>query len=186
MRKKVIWIWVAVMAAILAGCGQKQEKQASQYAEALDVWDAVVEAYDKEELFAVYGGDQEHAVMDAPGKFDLQKTDELETALGLPQSQWENIDDAASMVHMMNGNVFTGAVYRLKEGVDKNEFADAVKASMSGRQWMCGQPDKLLILEVDKAYVLTAYGDAEIMETFQEKALGALKDAQVLVEAPIV
>ena len=36
--------------------------------------------------------------------------------LGLPESEAANIDDAASMVHMMNANTFTGAAYRLKSG----------------------------------------------------------------------
>ena len=186
MRKKAIWILAATIVVVLAGCGQKEENQSSAYAEALDVWETVMDAYEAEELFAVYGGDQEHAVMDAPGKFDIQKTEELEATLGLPQSQWENIDDAASMVHMMNGNLFTGAVYRLKEGTDGNVFAQEVKANILETQWLCGQPDTLLILKVDGSYVLTAYGDAEIMETFQEKALSSLKDAKVLIEAPIV
>ena len=49
--------------------------------------------------------------MDAPGKFDISKTEELGITLGLPEDLWDDIDDAASMVHMMNANTFTGAVY---------------------------------------------------------------------------
>ena len=106
--------------------------------------------------------------------------------LGLPADQAAVIDDAASMVHMMNANTFTGAVYHLTEGTDVTAFADAVKANILARQWMCGFPDKLLIIDVDGRYVITAFGEAGIMEIFKTNALSALSDAQVITEDPIL
>ena len=123
--------------------------------------------------------------MDAPGKFDISKTEELESVLGLPADLISSIEDAASMVHMMNANTFTGAAYRLKEGTDLNAFADSVKSSILARQWICGQPDTLVIINVDGRYVLTAYGAAELMEVFKNNALAALDGAQVMTETPI-
>ena len=123
--------------------------------------------------------------MDAPGTFDISKTEELETTLGLPRDQASQIEDAASMVHMMNANTFTGAAYRLKEGTDVSAFADAVKANILDTQWLCGQPDTLLILQVDSKYIITAYGNAEIIELYKNKAVSALKGAKVLMEASI-
>ena len=123
--------------------------------------------------------------MDAPGKFDVGKTEELDVTLGFPKSQTANIEDAASMVHMMNGNVFTGAAYRLKDDADKNAFAQAVQSTLLNKQWMCGQPDTLAVLDVDGTYVITAYGDAGIMETFQAYARSVFPDVKVLTEAPI-
>ena len=89
------------------------------------------------------------------------------------------------MVHMMNANTFTGAAYRLKEGTDMNGFADAAKSAILGKQWLCGQPDTLVIINVDGRYVITAYGEAGIMEIFKNNALTALEGAQVLTESPI-
>ncbi len=60
----------------------------------------VIKVYKEDQLFAMYGGNQENAVMDEPGKFDISKTEELDVTLGLPQSQTSNIEDAASMVHL--------------------------------------------------------------------------------------
>ena len=180
----------AVLFPVLAGCGGKSSGAGqggeSRYARSLDVLDAVVKAYGGDELFSMYGGNQENAVMDGPGSFDISKTDELDYSLGLPQDQFANIEDAASMVHMMNANTFTGAAYRLKEGTDAGAFADSVKAGIMARQWVCGQPDTLLIINVDGRYVITAYGEKGIMETFKNKALEALDGAQVITEAPIV
>ena len=190
MKKAIMLLMAAVLFPVLAGCGGKSSGAGqggeSRYARSLDVLDAVVKAYGGDELFSMYGGNQENAVMDGPGSFDISKTDELDYSLGLPQDQFANIEDAASMVHMMNANTFTGAAYRLKEGTDADAFADSVKAGIMARQWVCGQPDTLLIINVDGRYVITAYGEKGIMETFKNKALEALDGAQVITEAPIV
>lgn len=192
MKKVAILLLSAMMILMISGCGGKQndsqggqETGESQYAEALDVLNAVVMAYGEDELFSMYGGNQENAVMDAPGKFDISKTEELENVYGFPSSLSSDIEDAATMVHMMNANTFTGAVYRLKEGTDLNAFADSLKSSILARQWICGQPDSLVIINVDGRYVITAFGIAENMENLKTNAQAALSGAQVIVDAPI-
>lgn len=193
MKKRVMLILTAAMVFILSGCGDKQktpeesgEGKESAYEKAVDILNEVVKLYGEDEMFAMYGGNQENAVMDAPGEFDVSKTEELKMTLGLPAEQAENIDDAASMVHMMNANTFTGAVYHLKEGTDLTAFTDAVKENILATQWLCGQPDTLIIMDVDGQYVITAYGEAGIMEIFKNHALSALDGSQVIVETPIV
>lgn len=164
---------------------ESEESEESKYGEALDVLSAIRQSYKEEDMFAIYGGNQENAVMDAPGKFDISKTEEMKVNLGLPEELWDDIDDAASMVHMMNANIFTGAVYHLKDGTDSNDFADVVKTNIMATQWICGQPDTLVIIEVKGNYIITAYGEAEIMETFKNNALSALDGSQVVIEEPI-
>lgn len=192
MKKMAMLFTAAVVIFTLSGCGGKQDGAGagqsggeSKYTDALEVLSGIVDIYDGNDLFAMYGGDQENAVMDAPGKFDISKTEELENVLGLPRDQASHIEDAASMVHMMNANTFTGAAYRLKEGSDMDAFADAVKSGILAKQWICGQPDTLVIINVDGTYVITAYGEAGIMETFKNNALATLEGAQVITEAPI-
>lgn len=192
MKKTVILLISVMMILILPGCGGKQnnveagqESSESQYGSALDVLNEVVKTYSEDELFAMYGGNQENAVMDAPGKFDISKTEELENVYGLPADSGSDIEDAATMVHLMNANTFTGAAYRLKDGVDMNSFADSVKSCILAKQWICGQPDTLLIINVDGRYVITAFGFAELMENFKTNALDVLSGAQVIMEVPI-
>ncbi len=191
MRKAALFFAI-MMVFTLFGCGGKQDGSGestdgkeSKYAESLEVLDAVVKAYAEEDLFSIYGGNQENAVMDAPGKFDISKTEELAYTLGLPESQFSSIDDAASMVHMMNANTFTGAVYRLKDGTDMDAFADAVESGILSKQWVCGQPDTFIVINVDGKYVITAYGEAGIIETFKNNALSALDGAKVITETPV-
>ncbi len=192
MRKAVLLFLSVMMVSVLSGCGGQKDSQAeqgggqSQYTEALEVLNQVIEAYGEDELFSMYGGDQENAVMDGPGKFDITKTEELESVYGLAADQSSNIEDAATMVHLMNANTFTGAAYRIKEGVDMNAFADAVKSCILAKQWICGQPDTMVIINVDGRYVITAFGAAELMEDFKTNVLSALDGAQVITEAPVV
>ena len=162
MRKAVLLFLSVMMVSVLSGCGGQKDSQAEQgggesrYAEALDVLNEVIKVYGEDELFSMYGGDQENAVMDGPGKFDIAKTEELESVYGLAADQSSNIEDAATMVHLMNANTFTGAVYRIKEGVDMNAFADALKSCILARQWICGQPDTLVLINLDGRYIITA------------------------------
>lgn len=193
MKKSAILFLSAMLIAVLSGCGGKDDSQTqteqggaeSQYAQALDVLSAVVGAYGEDELFAMYGGNQENAVMDAPGEFDISKTEELENVYGLPAGESSEIEGAATMVHMMNANIFTGAVYRMKDGADMDAFADSVKSCILAKQWICGQPDTLVIINVDGRYVITAFGEAGIIENFKTNALSALDGAQVITETPI-
>lgn len=193
MKKITILFLVTAMIFTLSGCGSRQDTslenqdgKESAYAESLDVLSEIMKVYAEDDLFSIYGGDQENAVMDAPGKFDISKTEELEVTLGLPEELSAEIDDAASMVHLMNANTFTGAVYHLKDGTDMNTFADSVKTNILAKQWICGQPETLIIIDAGGNYVLTAFGEAGLIEVFKNNALSALDGSQVITETPIV
>ena len=192
MKKVFLICAMVLLISALSGCGGSQDQteggqgsQESKYADSLDVLNQIVAVYSEGDLFGMYGGNQDNAVMDGPGKFDISKTEELTFSLGLPESQIPSIDDAASMVHMMNANTFTGAAYHLKEGTDVDSFADEVKESIMNTQWVCGFPDTLLIINAGGGYVITAYGEAEIMDTFKANVQSALEGAKIVVEAPI-
>ena len=189
--KKIVWpLVMSMVVLVLSGCGGQPSKPGMgeampEYEDALDVLNSITGVYKEDELFSLYGGDQENAVMDAPGKFDISKSEELDLVLGLPESQTANIEDAASMVHMMNANTFTGAAYRLKDGTDLDTFVETVKSNILARQWICGQPDTLVIIDAGGGYVVTAFGQAEIMELFKTNALSALSGAKVVTETPV-
>ena len=189
--KKIVWpLVMSMVVLVLSVCGGQPSKTGMgeampEYEDALDVLNSITGVYKEDELFSLYGGDQENAVMDAPGKFDISKSEELDLVLGLPESQTANIEDAASMVHMMNANTFTGAAYRLKDGTDLDTFVETVKSNILARQWICGQPDTLVIIDAGGGYVVTAFGQAEIMELFKTNALSALSGAKVVTETPV-
>ncbi len=145
---------------------------------------SIYNAFAEDQKFPIGGGDSANLVMDAPGAFDITNVEELESSLGFPSSQAANIDGAASMIHMMNANTFTGAAYHLIDGADADAFAEAVKETVLAKQWICGMPDTLVILSAD-GYIITAYGNAELIENFKTTALSAVSGSEVILETPI-
>ena len=144
------------------------------------IWNSVEE----DNRFAIAGGDSENPVMDAPGMFDITKEEELDVTLAFPMSQIGNIDDAASVVHMMNANTFTGAAYHLKNGASADTFAADFKETLKNRRWMCGFPDCFTVMEAN-GYVITAFGAREQVEMFKKSAEKTVKDTRVIITEDI-
>lgn len=195
MKKKVLLMMVTISMLCLFGCGnkaaqggQEAEQQPAEESVKVDVKDAaellanVWNTYEEAEMFPIGGGDSENIVMDTPGKYDVSKAEEMDSVLGLPQDKAVLIDDAASMMHMMNANTFTCGAFHLKDAADQQAFADALKENIMNRQWMCGFPDTLLIVAVGEDYVISAFGNAEIMETFKTKVVSQYDVAEVMYE----
>lgn len=190
MKKLVAILLCATIGISVIGCGNKKEPEngagaASKYKSALDVLTTVADAYAEDQKFPMAGGDSENMSTEGPAAFDISKTEELTTSLTLPESEIKHIDDAASLVHMMNANIFTGAAYHLTDDADMKDFSKAVEESVLSKQWICGMPDTLVILKADDEYVVTAYGEAEIMETFKENAEASLDGSEVILETSV-
>lgn len=146
------------------------------------IWDL----YGENERFAVYGGTVEHAVNDAPGDLDLGNTEELTSKYLLPQAQIDNVSDGASLVHMMNNNIFTAAVFRLTSGAEGQTFAKAWRDAIHQNRWICGQPEKLLMLSIDESHILMAFGSGDAMAQFEGKAMTAFPNSKTLYSEAIV
>ncbi len=182
-----ILLAAAVVLVLFAACGGNTGNETSSYEDATAVLNAVWATYAdeaEENKFPIGGGDSANLVMDAPGKFDVAATEELDVTLALPASQTANIEDAASMMHMMNANNFTGAAYKLKEGTDVTAFANDFKANLDGRQWMCGFPERFVVIQTGD-FVVTAFGNGQIIDLFANKASGALENAAIILEGDI-
>ena len=181
---------LAVVLVLFAACGGNTDNGdagASSYADATAVLNAVWATYAEEpddNKFPIGGGDSANMTMDAPGKFDIAAAEELDVTLALPASQVANIEDAASMMHMMMANNFTGAAYKLKEGTDVAAFAKDYQDGLNSRQWMCGFPEKFVVIKTGN-FVVTAFGNGQIIELFKTKAMGALENAELVLEGAI-
>ena len=149
----------------------------------LSIFNTVWATYADDEKFAAAGGDYENMVMDAPGVCGLTDTEALDALFGLPASAAPSVVSAASLMHMMNANTFTSACYELAAGTDAAAFAEEVKGNILARQWMCGFPETLVIIEVDGC-VVTAFGNNDIIQLFKDKLAGSYT-TNVLVEEPI-
>ena len=67
-----------------------------------------------------------------------------------------------------------------------DEFADALKEGILAKQWICGMPDTLVVINVDGQYVIAAYGADDLVETFKDNALSALDGAEAIIDTPVV
>ena len=189
MKKKIALLLLMVMALTLVACGEKDTANNDDAADngkqaesALDVLQSTWETYEDENKFAAAGGDSANMVMDGPGKFDATNAEELDFTLGLPNDAVSKIDDAASLMHMMNANTFTSGAYHVTNADDVQSVADALKESIMNRQWMCGFPETLIIVKVNDNYLVSAFGNGEIIQTFKTKLTGVFADATVVYE----
>ena len=161
MKKIVSLVLAALLVLSLAACGSKDNASDGNPVwptSALNILETVWNTYGEDEKFAVAGGDfsEANAREDAPGVFDLKDRALADSELGLPETA--EVDEAASLVHMMNANTFTAG--------DTAELAQQLRDNIMQRQWMCGFPDKLVVAEVGDEYVVTVFGADELVDTF--------------------
>ena len=182
----IVLALVVVVAAFAACSGDKTPDagEAAAYADATEVLTTIFAAYAEENKFPVGGGDEANMSFEAPAKYDYTLTDELNVVAKLPATQSANIEDAATAMHMMNANSFTGAAYKLVAGADAAAFAEEFKAELDNTRWMCGFPEKFIVIKTGD-FVVTAYGVADIMDYFKTTATTAITGAEVVLEGDI-
>ena len=178
MKKIVSIVLALTLVFAMTACGGKTAQETTGVpaqempASALEVLESVWADYAEEEKFPVIGGSMAAPVDGAPGTYDLAD-ENITYSLLIPAEQLANVTEAASMIHMMNANTFTGAVYKLADGVKAADFGAAMKEAVLGNQWMCGFPDKLLVSAFGDSYVLVAFGVNDAMDPFVQHVAAA-------------
>ena len=125
MKRTLSLMLALVMAVSLMACGKKDDgkNNADAPADSLALLTKVWDSYTDDEKFPAAGGDYETSVDDAPGAFDPSNADNLNFLLTVPTEDASLIDDAASLMHMMNANTFTCGALRVKNGDDAAKLA---------------------------------------------------------------
>ena len=143
-------------------------------------------AYPEDDKFAAAGGDysEEHMVDGGPGIYGIADGQQLNSVFGVPSGSAAVIDGAASLMHMMNANTFTCGAFHIKSGEDASAFAQSLKDSILQRHWMCGFPDKVVIYSVGD-YIVSAFGNAELLDTFFSALVSVESSATLLYDEPI-
>lgn len=208
MKKKLLLITMTCMMLSLAGCGNQDnttdtgnvgtEVGANTEIEdtvpenevvignALEILTTVWGIYEEADKFPVAGGDSANQNFEGPAAFDAANAEELDVTLGFPAAQVEQIDDAASMMNAMMANNFTAGVYHVKaeNKEDVEAVATAVKDNIMTKQWMCGMPEKMVIIVIND-YVVSAFGLGDTIDTFANKTIESYGNAYVLYEEVI-
>lgn len=161
-----------------------EDKPAAAADDALTILNAIWNTYSDEEKFPAAGGDSEHAVDGAPGSFDVSNADSLSYLLTFPADDASLIDSAASLVHMMNMNTFTCGAFHVADANNVARLADDLRTTIQAKRWMCGFPDKLVIVTVGQS-VLSVYGNEELVNTFRDKLLASYPTAAAVYDEAI-
>ena len=161
-----------------------EDKPAAAADDALTILDAIWNTYSDEEKFPAAGGDSEHAADGAPGSFDVSNTDSLSYVLTFPADDASLIDSAASLVHMMNLNTFTCGAFHVADAKDVTKLADDLRTTIQAKHWMCGFPDKLVIVTVGQS-VISVYGNEDLVNTFRDKLLASYSTATAVYDEAI-
>lgn len=151
----------------LTGCGGKdgadtpaEEPAAPAIESALDFYTDVWARFAEEDRFPCGGGDADHENAEGPGQYLLTEdgAENFKYLLHVTDELYDMLEnDAATLQHMMNLNTFSSAVVRLKDAAQAAEFAEGYKTAIQGQRWMCGFPDRVVVLSVGD-YVVMAYG----------------------------
>ena len=189
MKKLFSLLLAAAMILSLAACGSKNDGSAAdgaQPADALALLNTVWSSYSDDEKFPAAGGDYDESNMteDAPGNFSVSDGDTLDYSLGYPAADADKLSDAASLTHMMNANTFTAGAYHLSDSSDMDQVVSDLKDNIMSRQWMCGFPDKLVIVTYGD-YAVSCFGAEDLVDQFRDKLTAAFDGASVVCDEAI-
>ena len=190
MKKILVSLLLVTMTVALFGCGKDNAQAPAENdsaevvvvdTDSLTIMTEVWNAFGEEEKFPAMGGDYTTMVDGAPGAFDISKTEDLEAMLYVPADLAGDIDEAASLLHGMNLNTFTGAALHLTDAANADAFTTALKENILGTQWMCGFPDTLVIYTVYDEYVVYAFGNVDAINSFKANVTEVYGENAVLV-----
>ena len=193
MKKILALLLAAVMVLSLAACTDKGSEggatspagaQTNQPKSALEILEKVWSKYSADEKFPATGGSEKHMKEDMPGKFDVSDAEALDFELGFPKANASEIDDAASLMHMLNQNNFSCGAYHVKDSGNVEALAGKIKENILARQWLCGFPEKLVILTIGD-YIVSVFGAGELTDTFVAKLSAEYSSAKQLFDVPI-
>lgn len=116
---------------------------------------------------------------------DVSDAAMLDSMVALPEANASMVDDVEILIHMMNANTFTCGGFHVTDSANVQAVADAIKANVDARQWMCGMPDRVVIFSLGDNYVFSAFGEESIMQTFKSYFTKGYGDAVILYDEAI-
>lgn len=195
MKKLISALLAMTMVFALAACSgnggssaspSPSEPAAPAIPDAITILNTVWGTYADDEKFAAAGGDYDNSVSDAPGSFDLATPENLTYLLSVPEDKIALVDDAASLMHMMNGNTFTCGALHLADESNTEAFTAAMKDALQNKQWMCGFPEKLVIADLGGGYVISMYGNQDLVDNFRDKLQASFESTTIVYDEAVL
>lgn len=189
MKKMRALFIVMVMTFTFVACGGNAQTEGNkvQIADANEIlaktWAQYKDSVTEELIFPVGGGNAENMVMDEPAKFDTTVETAQDTLMASFCANAEVVamtDDIATMMNMMMANNFTAAAYHIAETGNVEKAVATLKETTIANQWMCGMPQKLIIVTVGEDYVVSAFGTEQVIDSFKAAITTVYGDAAVI------
>ena len=163
MKKILAFVLALTVVMAMAACTPANNNETTGAAEVLPAnalelltttWANIAE----ENKFPVMGGDEANINWEGPGSVVLPGAEgNALWNLNIPEDQLANFTEAATMIHAMNTNIFAGCAVKLTEGADKTAVAQAIADGIKGTHFMCGHPERLIVVSLGD-YLVVAFG----------------------------
>lgn len=160
--------------------------------EALNILNTVWATYsmDDANYFPAAGGDmltEATTNWEGPAAFGTtgEAAEAFENMLHFPNASVSKLTAAASMMHAMNANTFTCGAFQVADAADIEALTAEIKTTIDGTQWMCGFPEKVLIVTVDNT-IIACVGNTQLVDDFSAKLSTAYTNAAVVIDEAIV
>jgi len=189
MKKLILLLATVAMVLASVACGGKEaENNNAPKVEIADaneiltkVWEDYKTSASEEIQFPVAGGNVEAMVMDSSAKFELTYEGAKEVLVYsycIPEESIDMTDDIATMMNMMMSNNFTSAAYHVADAANVETVVNSIKDATLNNQWMCGFPEKLIVVTIDD-YVVSAFGNGMVIDAFKTAITNVYGDAAV-------
>ena len=116
-----------------------------------------------------------------PGAVSVGEGDVLESQTLFPASSADKLSGAAVFFNLMNQNNGTFAAFEVKNESDIQALADMMKDKVKNNQWICGFPERYLIMRVGNIMVFS-YGLNSSLNAFKGAVTVMHSDASVLYD----
>lgn len=147
-----------------------------------EIWNSIPE--DKRPM--AFGGDynEENQVENAPGKHEIGDGTELDSGFGFPTDLADKVSEAAAVRHMLNVNSLSAAMYYIEDANTDviPDLAQGIRDSLMNRSYMCGWPEVLVVMKVGSNYVLSAYGNSDLVYALKDAAEASQLGSEVLFD----
>ena len=193
--KRILLLWLLIF-GLLPGCADTSVEQglsvprnmavpATQEGAAVTPCSKILgNIWDKHtvgERFLVYGGDSQYFLENGPGDLKISDTAMLRQRFFLPEDLCGKVTQGAALEHLLNRNVFCAGVFRLTDKAKPVQMAVQWKEGFEQIQWTGSQPQRYLIAQPEPGFLLIAYGQTRVLETFLIRMNQAYPKGQILM-----
>lgn len=201
MKKTSIAILLALALALgAASCGDNSsnnetndttisdvtsdDASTSTVSDPVEFLNTVWSRYSDDEKFPAGGGYGDDNIVDGSAGYYELDADTLTWRLHFPADSISDITMVGSIEHMLNSNTFTAAAYTMADKSNADDLARAVRDSIQSTRWMCGFPDKIVIMTIDDI-LFASFGAEEQINTFRDRIIEVYNTAVTYYDEPI-